>query len=113
MRGNFSANVFCYAQIELTITLKPKADLVVPSSVRRRAGIKEGDRLEFTASARRITITAVSETAYKPTSEELAVIRKGEAQIARGESVTLTELLNGLEHRRRKGRAKAGRRTSR
>jgi bifunctional DNA-binding transcriptional regulator/antitoxin component of YhaV-PrlF toxin-antitoxin module len=97
----------------LTITLKSKADLVVPSSVQRRAGIKEGDRLEFKVSSRSITITAIPAPTYKPTKAELAAIRKGEAQIARGECMTLTELLNGLEHPRSKGRAKAGRRASR
>jgi bifunctional DNA-binding transcriptional regulator/antitoxin component of YhaV-PrlF toxin-antitoxin module len=95
------------------ITLRPKVDLVVPSSVRCRAGIKEGDRLEFKVSSRTITITAIPEPTYKPTKAELAAIRKGEVQIARGESVTLTELLNGLEHPRSKGRAKAVRKTSR
>lgn len=32
---------------------------------------------------------------YKPTKSELAAIRKGEAEIARGEFVTLEELLKG------------------
>ena len=31
----------------MTFTVKDKTDLVVPPSVRRRAGIKIGDRLEF------------------------------------------------------------------
>jgi AbrB family looped-hinge helix DNA binding protein len=34
----------------MTITVKNKTDLVVPASVRRRAGIKDGDRLEFKVS---------------------------------------------------------------
>jgi bifunctional DNA-binding transcriptional regulator/antitoxin component of YhaV-PrlF toxin-antitoxin module len=41
----------------MTITVKnTKADLVVPPSVRRRAGIKAGDLLEFQVSGRVITI---------------------------------------------------------
>ena len=41
----------------MTITVKnDSADLVVPSSVRRRAGIKAGDRLEFKVSGRIINI---------------------------------------------------------
>jgi AbrB family looped-hinge helix DNA binding protein len=36
--------------------LRSKTELVVPQSVRRLAGIKEGDRLEFTASQGVITI---------------------------------------------------------
>ena len=43
----------------MTITVKKDtADLVVPPSVRRLAGIKAGDQLEFQVSQRRITILA-------------------------------------------------------
>jgi AbrB family looped-hinge helix DNA binding protein len=34
----------------MTVTVKNKEELVVPLSVRRRAGIKSGDRLEFRVS---------------------------------------------------------------
>jgi AbrB family looped-hinge helix DNA binding protein len=34
----------------MTVIVKSKTDLVVPQSVRRRAGIKAGDRLEFKVS---------------------------------------------------------------
>src|SRR2546427_12280530 len=40
----------------MTITVKDKTDLVVPEAVRRRAGIKPGDRVEFKVSAGVITI---------------------------------------------------------
>jgi len=76
----------------MTITLKENAQLVVPPSVQRQAGIKTGDRLQFQVSPRTITITA-AEPAYKPTKAERTAIRKGEAAIARGESVSLTEFL--------------------
>jgi bifunctional DNA-binding transcriptional regulator/antitoxin component of YhaV-PrlF toxin-antitoxin module len=86
----------------MTTTVKTEAELVVPTTVQRRAGIKKGDRLRFKVSRRTITITALPPSIYKPTKGELAAIRKGEAEIARGESVTLTELLHDLERRRRK-----------
>jgi mRNA-degrading endonuclease RelE of RelBE toxin-antitoxin system len=85
---------------------KQQDQLVVPVSVQRRAGIKSGDRLQFKASRRTITITitAVDEPGYKPTKAELAAIRKGEAQIASGRFVALPELLHELDsHRRRSG----------
>ena len=97
----------------MTITVKSEAELVVPSSVQRQAGIKQGDRLKFKASPRSITITAVPSRTYKPTKAELAAIRKGEAEIARGEFVTMTELLHDLDHRRRKGGTKTARKISR
>jgi bifunctional DNA-binding transcriptional regulator/antitoxin component of YhaV-PrlF toxin-antitoxin module len=90
----------------MTIVVKERAGLVVPASLQRQAGIKAGDRLEVKASLRTITLTAV-EPKYKPTKDELAAIRKGEAAIARGESVPLTEFLHGLDRHRRKAGAKA------
>jgi AbrB family looped-hinge helix DNA binding protein len=40
----------------MTVTVQNKADLIIPHSARRRAGIKAGDRLEFKVSGRVITI---------------------------------------------------------
>ena len=96
----------------MTTIVKNKAEVVVPRSIRRQAGIKAGDQLEFKASDRSITIAAV-EPVYRPTKAEAAAICKGEAEIARGEFVTLNELLNDLDTRRRKGSAKATQKNSR
>lgn len=97
----------------MTVTLKKKAQLLVPPSIQRQAGLKSGDRLEFKVAARSITITAVEPPRYKPTKGEWAAIRKGEAAIARGESVSLTEFLHGLDSNRRKAGAKTSRKLSR
>lgn len=40
----------------MTVVVKERTDLVVPPSVRRRAGIKPGDRLEFRVSGGAIHI---------------------------------------------------------
>ena len=40
----------------MTVTLKPKTEITVPKSIRRKAGIKAGDRFEFSVSGRVITI---------------------------------------------------------
>lgn len=40
----------------MTVTVKSKAAIVVPSSIRRRAGIKPGDRLEVRVSGGVISI---------------------------------------------------------
>jgi hypothetical protein len=71
-------------------------------ALQRQAGIKSGDRLRFKVSPHTITITAVEPPTYKPTKAELAAIRKGEAEIARGEYVTLTDLLDDLDPPRRR-----------
>ena len=96
----------------MTTTAKSKAEVVAPRSIRRQAGIKTGDRLEFKASSRRITITALQPT-YGPTKTEAAAIANGEAEIARGDFVTLTDLLHDVDNRRRKGGAKAVQKNSR
>ncbi len=84
----------------------------MPPGIQRQAGIKNGDRLEFQASPRSITIT-VSDPSCKPTRAELAAIRKGEAAIASGESVSLTDFLNGVDNHHRKTGAKRSRDISR
>jgi bifunctional DNA-binding transcriptional regulator/antitoxin component of YhaV-PrlF toxin-antitoxin module len=40
----------------MTVTVKNKAPLVVPFAVRRQAGLKSGDKLEFKVSGAVITI---------------------------------------------------------
>lgn len=97
----------------MTVLVKPKTELVVPSSLQRQAGIKTGDRLEFRVSPGTITITTATRSTYKPTKTELAAIRKGEAAIANGDYVTLTELSHDLDRNRRKASAKATRKVSR
>ena len=42
----------------MTIVVKERDPLVVPLNIRRRAGIKPGDRLEFRASRGVITIVS-------------------------------------------------------
>ena len=97
----------------MTVTLDKKTQLVVPPSVQRLAGLKSGDLLEFKVAPRTITITVVDPPTYRPTKAEWTVIRKGEAAIARGESVSLTEFLHGLDSNRRKTGAKASRKAAR
>ena len=40
----------------MTVTLKPKTEIMVPKSIRRKAGIKSGDEFEFSVSGRVINI---------------------------------------------------------
>jgi len=83
--------------------------LAVPPNVQRKAGIKNSDRLKFSASPKMITITVDRERTYRPTQSELAAILRGEAEVAKGEFVTLAELLHELGGRRRKVGAKKAR----
>ncbi len=40
----------------MTVTLKPKTEITVPKSIRLKAGIKPGDRVEFMVTGRVINI---------------------------------------------------------
>lgn len=40
----------------MTVTVKTKAELTVPKSIRRKAGYQPGDQVEFKVSGRTITI---------------------------------------------------------
>ena len=62
------------------------------------------------AKARVVKLSAGS---YRPTKAELAAIRKGEQEIARGEFATLGDLLNDLDRHRLKVDAKRTRKISR
>jgi AbrB family looped-hinge helix DNA binding protein len=69
----------------MTVTVKNKKDLVVPQSVRRQAGIKSGDRLEFRVSGGIINIIPKLPSAddeYTPAQRrvidaQLAEVQKG------------------------------------
>ena len=87
--------------------------MVVPPSVQRRAGIKTGDRLRFKVTEHVIVITPVEPPAYEPSKTEMAAIRRGEAEIARGEYVTLRDILHDLDRPRRKRGAKTARKAPR
>jgi len=95
------------------VTVRDTTGLIIPLSLQRQAGIKTGDRLEFEVSSRTITIRALDPATYKPTKSELAAIRKGEAALARGEHVSLSDFLNGMDRNRRKAGSRASRKASR
>jgi bifunctional DNA-binding transcriptional regulator/antitoxin component of YhaV-PrlF toxin-antitoxin module len=65
----------------MTIVVKERDPLVVPLNIRRRAGIKPGDRLEFKAARGIITIVSRSQIATNETPEQRRVI---DAQLAEG-----------------------------
>jgi len=67
----------------MTVVVKSKDELVVPRSVRRRAGIKSGDRVEFKVSGGIINIIPELPTAddeYTPTQRRVIDARLAEAR---------------------------------
>ena len=57
----------------MTVVVQSEHDLVVPKSVRRKAGIRSGDRVRFTVSGRVISIVP-SDDEYTP-AERRAIDR--------------------------------------
>jgi AbrB family looped-hinge helix DNA binding protein len=66
----------------VTVTVNDRGEVMIPLSVRRRAGIRAGDKLEFTVAPRKITIVAKTEDEYTPAQRrvidaKLAKAKKG------------------------------------
>jgi bifunctional DNA-binding transcriptional regulator/antitoxin component of YhaV-PrlF toxin-antitoxin module len=64
----------------MTIVVKKKTDLVVPSSVQRRAGIRAGDRLEFKVSGGVISILP-----KRPSADDAEQRRGIDARLAKAD----------------------------
>jgi AbrB family looped-hinge helix DNA binding protein len=80
----------------MTVTVKSKMPLVVPPAVRRRAGFKSGDKLEFRVAGGVVTILPKPDPDDTLTPEEAKVVRRGEAQLKRGESKSWREVRAAL-----------------
>ena len=73
----------------MTVIVKNKTPLVVPPAIRRRAGLKNGDKLEFKVSGRVITILPklpASDDEYTPAQRRVIDrgIAKGLEDIKKG-----------------------------
>jgi bifunctional DNA-binding transcriptional regulator/antitoxin component of YhaV-PrlF toxin-antitoxin module len=100
----------------MTVIVKSKTPIVVPPSVRRQAGLKSGDKLEFRVSGRVITIlpnVPKSDDEYTP-AQRRAIdrgIAQSEKEYAQGKSygpfVAAAEAIASLDaNLRRRVRAK-------
>ena len=92
----------------MTVTVKAKSGLTVPSEVQRRAGIRPGDRLEFKVSGKVITIVPKLPSAddeYTPAERGAADAQLAEAweDVRKGRVSpkfdTVDELLTSLKSR--------------
>jgi len=86
----------------MTVTVKPKAEITVPNSIRRMAGIKPGDRVEFSVSGRVIKIVAKVSADELQDQQEIADpkvrehIRKSNADYLAGRSRPANAFLSEL-----------------
>ena len=85
----------------MTAVVTSKGELVVPKSVRRKAGFKTGDRVEFMISGCVINIIPklpYADDTFSP--EETALIAKARREMREGKYLTLAELEHDLAHKR-------------
>ena len=73
----------------MTVTVKSKTPLIVPPAVRRQAGFKSGDEIEFKVSGGVITIVPklpIAEDEYTPEQRRIidAQLREGLADVKAG-----------------------------
>jgi AbrB family looped-hinge helix DNA binding protein len=92
----------------MTAVVTSKGELVVPKSVRRKAGFKTGDQVEFMISGRVINIIPklpYADDRFSP--KETALIAKARREMREGKYLTLAELEHDLARKRPPQRHKA------
>jgi len=83
----------------MTVTLKPKSEIIVPKSIRRKAGIKPGDKVEFSVSGRVISIIPKLSPDELQDEREIrdpkvrAIIREGYREFLAGKTRPIGEFL--------------------
>jgi AbrB family looped-hinge helix DNA binding protein len=97
----------------MTVTLKPKTEITVPKSIRRKAGFKSGDQVEFRVSGRSITIVPKLSPDELEDEREIrdpkirATIRKGYEEFLDGKSRPIADLFSARVARNSGGGRKA------
>lgn len=89
----------------MTVTVKPKAEITVPKSIRRMAGIKPGDQVEFSVSGRVIKIVPKVSPEELQDEQEIGdprvrePIRKSNADYLAGRSRPASDFISALRER--------------
>jgi bifunctional DNA-binding transcriptional regulator/antitoxin component of YhaV-PrlF toxin-antitoxin module len=90
----------------MTVTVRNKTPLVVPLAVRRKAGFKSGQEIEFRASGGVITIVPKLSSDELQDAQEIrdprirAAIRKGHEEFLAGKTRPAEALLSELQKAR-------------
>ena len=88
-----------------TVRIEPDYKVTIPKAARASLGLKVGEEVETLTSKDSITFRKAK--TYTPTPRELAAIRKGRAEIRKGNYYTLDEFEHWLlGSDRQKARAK-------
>jgi AbrB family looped-hinge helix DNA binding protein len=96
----------------MTVTVRPRTEITVPKSIRRKAGIKPGDQVEFSVSGRVINITPKLSPDELQDEQEIRDptvrkhIRKSNADYLAGRSRPASDFLSELRAEASKPRKK-------
>jgi len=89
-----------YTESIMTVIVKSKLPLTVPDQVRRRAGFKAGDQVEFKASRGVVTILTKRVTSCSPddtvTEEEAKKLRHTLEQVREGKTIPWSRVKDEL-----------------
>jgi bifunctional DNA-binding transcriptional regulator/antitoxin component of YhaV-PrlF toxin-antitoxin module len=84
----------------MTVTVKNKSPLTVPDPVRRRAGFKPGDQVEFRVSRGVVTIRTKGLTSQAPddtlTAREAKKVRHALKQVREGKKTPWSQVKHEL-----------------
>jgi len=95
----------------MTVIVKPKTEITVPKSIRQQAGIKPGDRVEFSVTGSLINIRAKLSPDEVQDEREIrdpkvrAAIQASHAEFLAGKSRPATEFLASRAARTNKKRS--------
>jgi bifunctional DNA-binding transcriptional regulator/antitoxin component of YhaV-PrlF toxin-antitoxin module len=93
-------NIHAYTQIDMTATVRDKIPLTVPDEVRRRAGFKPGDQVEFKVAPGIVTICARRPVAHDAddtlTTEEARKVRHAIKQVRKSKTTPWSQVKHEL-----------------
>jgi len=88
-----------YTVVEMTIVVKNKTPLTIPEAVRRRAGLKPGDQVEFKAFRGGVAVFAkrlATQAAERLTQEEAKKLRHAMKEIREGKTTPWSQVKHEL-----------------
>ena len=93
------SSLYDYTRKRMTVIVKSKSPLTVPDQVRRRAGFKSGDRVEFKVARGVVTILPKRLTSCSPddtvTEEEAKKVRHALKQVREGKTTPWSRVKHG------------------
>ena len=88
-----------YTETDMTVTVKNKTPIAIPDEVRRRAGLKPGDQVEFKAFRGGVAVFAkrlATQAAERLTQEEAKKLRHAMKEVHEGKTTPWSQVKHEL-----------------